>query len=67
MKYEFNWSVLWSGQSGGWLLQGLLTTLGISTLAWLLAVAVWGLLFYPYPYPSRVREGEPSSPEERQH
>ena len=40
MKYEFNWSVLWSGQSGGWLLQGLLTTLGISTLAWLLAVAL---------------------------
>src|SRR6266545_2698615 len=32
-------------------------------LAWLLAVAVWGLLFYPYPY--RVREGELSSPEER--
>ncbi len=40
MKYEFNWSVLWSGQSGGWLLQGLLTTLGISALAWLLAVAL---------------------------
>jgi glutamate/aspartate transport system permease protein len=32
--------VLWSGQSGGWLLQGVLTTLGISILAWLLAVAL---------------------------
>ena len=40
MNYEFNWSVLWSGQSGGWLLQGLLTTLAISALAWLLAVAL---------------------------
>jgi His/Glu/Gln/Arg/opine family amino acid ABC transporter permease subunit len=40
LKYEFNWSVLWSGQSGGWLLQGLLTTLEISALAWLLAVAL---------------------------
>jgi len=30
--------VLWSGQSGVWLLQGLLTTLEISVLAWLLAV-----------------------------
>ena len=40
MKYEFSWSVLWSGQSGGWLLQGLLTTLEISALAWLLAAAL---------------------------
>jgi His/Glu/Gln/Arg/opine family amino acid ABC transporter permease subunit len=32
--------VLWSGQSGIWLLQGLLTTLQISALAWLLAVAL---------------------------
>jgi His/Glu/Gln/Arg/opine family amino acid ABC transporter permease subunit len=40
VKYEFNWSVLWSGQSGGWLLQGLLTTLEISALAWVLAAAL---------------------------
>jgi len=43
MPYNFNWSVLWSGQSGSWLLQGLLTTLQISLLAWLLAVA-FGIL-----------------------
>jgi len=30
--------VLWSGQSGNWLLQGLITTLELSALAWLLAV-----------------------------
>ena len=40
MNYQFNWSVLWSGQSGGWLLQGLATTLEISALAWLLAAAL---------------------------
>lgn len=43
MKYQFNWSVLWSGQSGYWLLQGLVTTLEISALAWILAV-VLGIL-----------------------
>lgn len=40
MTYQFDWSVLWSGQSGAWLLQGILTTLEISALAWLLAVAL---------------------------
>jgi His/Glu/Gln/Arg/opine family amino acid ABC transporter permease subunit len=43
MTYQFNWSVLWSGQSGSWLLQGLLTTLAISALAWILA-ATLGIL-----------------------
>ena len=43
MNYQFNWSVLWTGQSGGWLVQGLLTTLQISALAWVLA-AVLGVL-----------------------
>jgi His/Glu/Gln/Arg/opine family amino acid ABC transporter permease subunit len=40
MSYQFNWSVLWTGQSGQWLLQGLITTLEISLLAWLLAGAL---------------------------
>jgi His/Glu/Gln/Arg/opine family amino acid ABC transporter permease subunit len=43
MTYRFDWSVLWSGQTGGWLLQGLITTLEMSALAWLLAV-VLGIL-----------------------
>jgi polar amino acid transport system permease protein len=38
MAYQFDWSVLLSGQSGRWLLQGLVTTLEISAIAWLLAV-----------------------------
>src|SRR3989304_1878802 len=37
MTYKFGWAGLWRGQSGLWLLQGLLTTLEISALAWLLA------------------------------
>lgn len=37
MNYQFDWSVLWTGQTGQWLLQGLSTTLEISALAWLLA------------------------------
>ena len=40
MNYQFQWGVLWSGQSGSWLLQGVLTTLGISALAWILAAAL---------------------------
>ena len=40
MQYQFDWSVLWRGQSRDWLLQGLLTTLEISALAWLLALAL---------------------------
>ncbi|HUK41661.1 MAG TPA: amino acid ABC transporter permease [Candidatus Acidoferrales bacterium] len=40
MAYHFDWSVLWTGQSGTWLLQGLITTLEISFLAWLLAVVL---------------------------
>ena len=40
MNYTFKWSVLWTGQSGQWLLQGLITTLELSALAWVLAVAL---------------------------
>jgi His/Glu/Gln/Arg/opine family amino acid ABC transporter permease subunit len=43
LNYTFKWSVLWSGQSGQWLLQGLITTLELSALAWVLAV-VLGIL-----------------------
>jgi His/Glu/Gln/Arg/opine family amino acid ABC transporter permease subunit len=40
VNYTFNWSVLWTGESGRWLLLGLITTLELSALAWLLAVAL---------------------------
>jgi len=37
MTYNFDWSVLWRGQSGLWLLQGLVTTIEISVVAWVVA------------------------------
>ena len=40
MTYQFSWTVLWSGQTGAWLLQGILVTLQISALGWLAAVAL---------------------------
>jgi His/Glu/Gln/Arg/opine family amino acid ABC transporter permease subunit len=40
VTYTFNWSVLWTGESGQWLLSGLIVTLELSALAWILAVAL---------------------------
>lgn len=40
MSYQFDWSVLWSGQTGTWLFRGLLITLELSGLGWLLATAL---------------------------
>jgi glutamate/aspartate transport system permease protein len=40
VNYRFDWSVLWTGQSGQWLLSGLITTLELSLCAWVLAVAL---------------------------
>lgn len=40
MNYHFNWSVLWTGQTGGWLLQGVLTTLQIFALGLVIAIAL---------------------------
>jgi His/Glu/Gln/Arg/opine family amino acid ABC transporter permease subunit len=40
MNYTFDWSVLWTGQSGQWLLSGLITTLELSACAWILAMVL---------------------------
>jgi len=40
MNYQFDWSVLWSGQTGAWLWHGFLVTLELSALGWLVAVAL---------------------------
>ena len=40
MKYQFNWSILWTGQSGSWLLQGVITTLQIFALGLIIAVVL---------------------------
>ena len=43
LAYEFQWSILWTGQYGRWLVEGVLTTLKISALAWVLAAVLGGL------------------------
>ncbi|HEX2226115.1 MAG TPA: amino acid ABC transporter permease [Candidatus Binatia bacterium] len=40
MSYAFDWSVLWSGETGSWLLFGLAKTLQISVLSWFLALGL---------------------------
>ena len=37
MQYDFQWSVLWTGGHGEWLLQGIWTTLRLSAISWVIA------------------------------
>ena len=43
-SYEFHWSVLWISPHINWLLDGILTTLRLSVLSWILAVLL-GIIF----------------------
>ncbi len=40
MQYDFQWSVLWTGGHGQWLLQGIGATLRLSALGWIIACAL---------------------------
>jgi His/Glu/Gln/Arg/opine family amino acid ABC transporter permease subunit len=40
MNYSFDWSVLWTGQAASWLWQGVITTVELSALSWLIAVVL---------------------------
>jgi polar amino acid transport system permease protein len=40
MNYQFDWSVLWSGQTGTWLWHGVWITLQISGIGWMVAVVL---------------------------
>jgi His/Glu/Gln/Arg/opine family amino acid ABC transporter permease subunit len=40
MQYDFQWSVLWTGGRGEWLLQGIWTTLCLTALSWIIACAL---------------------------
>lgn len=42
--YQFQWSILWASPYGGWILQGIATTLRLSALGWIIACAL-GILF----------------------
>ena len=57
MQYKFDWSVLWTGQSGQWLLSGLITTLELSACAWILAVVLGVLSGALRTVPYRILEG----------
>ncbi len=40
ISYDFRWSVLWTPPHGTWLIDGLLMTLKLSALSWILAVLI---------------------------
>jgi His/Glu/Gln/Arg/opine family amino acid ABC transporter permease subunit len=44
LAYQFDWSVLWTPPYGPWLLQGILTTLELAALGWLLAAGLGAVL-----------------------
>ena len=44
IAYEFRWNVLWSEGHGAWILEGILTTLKLSALGWVIACLL-GILF----------------------
>ncbi len=37
IQYDFQWNILWTGEYGHWLLQGIWTTIRLSALSWLCA------------------------------
>lgn len=44
LAYEFRWNVLWTEGHGAWLLEGILTTLKLAALGWIIACLL-GILF----------------------
>jgi len=44
LAYDFRWSVLWTDGHGGWILEGVLTTLKLSALGWVIACLL-GIVF----------------------
>jgi len=54
LAYQFQWSVLWTSPYLGWLLQGVLTTLTLALLGWLLAAALGAVFGAVRTAPSRV-------------
>src|SRR3990172_1624866 len=40
MTYDLPWSILWTGENGRWLLEGLWTTIRLSALSWIFACAL---------------------------
>ena len=57
LAYQFQWSVLWTSPYLAWLLQGILTTLALSSLAWVLAAALGAVFGAVRTAPSRFLRG----------
>jgi glutamate/aspartate transport system permease protein len=57
LAYQFQWSVLWTAPYLGWLVQGVLTTLALAALAWVLAAALGAVFGAVRTAPSRLLRG----------
>jgi glutamate/aspartate transport system permease protein len=57
IAYQFQWSILWTSPYLGWLLQGILTTLTLAGLGWMLAAALGAVFGAVRTVPSRFLRG----------
>jgi glutamate/aspartate transport system permease protein len=57
LAYQFQWSVLWTSPYAGWLLQGILTTVELAVLGWVLAAALGAVFGAARTVPSRLLRG----------
>jgi glutamate/aspartate transport system permease protein len=57
LAYQFQWSILWTHPYAGWLLWGVLTTLALTVLAWMLAATLGAFFGAARTSPSRFLRG----------
>ena len=57
LAYQFQWSVLWTSPYLGWLVQGILTTLALAALGWVLAASLGAVFGAIRTVPSRFLRG----------
>jgi len=57
LAYQFQWSILWTSPYLHWLLQGILTTLTLAGLGWMLAAALGAVFGAVRTVPSRFLRG----------
>ena len=57
LAYRFEWSVLWTSPYLEWLLVGILTTLKLTVLGWVLAAVLGGVFGAARTVPSRLLQG----------
>jgi glutamate/aspartate transport system permease protein len=57
LAYQFQWSVLWTNPYLGWLVWGVLTTLALTVVAWILATTLGAFFGAARTAPSRLLRG----------